>query len=78
MLLGRAAPSVFSARLIEPLPRKLPFVLTYTVWERAPWLLLALGVLLLSAAAAAIYLLRVSEPRHRSAGSHREEQDIQD
>lgn len=44
VLLGRAAPSLFSARLIEPLPRKLPFVLTYTLWERLPWLALAVAV----------------------------------
>lgn len=44
ILLGRALPALFSARLIEPLPRKLPFVLTYTVWERIPWLALALTV----------------------------------
>lgn len=44
ILLGRALPALFSARLIEPLPRKLPFVLTYTVWERVPWLVLALAV----------------------------------
>ena len=44
VLLGRSAPALFSARLIEPLPRKLPFVLTYTPWERLPWLALALAV----------------------------------
>ena len=48
VLLGRSIPSLFTARLIEPLPRKLPFVLTYTVWERLPWLALALAVLGLS------------------------------
>ncbi len=52
ILLGRALPALFSARLIEPLPRKLPFVLTYTVWERLPWLALA----------AAVYLLTNSNP----------------
>ena len=44
MLLGRAAPALFSARHIETLPRKLPFVLTYTLWERVPWLALALAL----------------------------------
>jgi MFS family permease len=47
VLLGRSLPAVFSARLIEPLPRKLPFVLTYTVWERLPWLVLAMALLML-------------------------------
>lgn len=47
VLLGRSVPAVFSSRVIQPLPRKLPYVLTYTVWERLPWLALALGVLAL-------------------------------
>ncbi len=52
ILLGRAVPALFSARIIEPLPRKLPFVLAYTIWERLPWLALA----------AAVYLLANSSP----------------
>lgn len=44
VMLGRSAPAIFSARLIETLPQKLPFVLTYTAWERLPWLLLAIAV----------------------------------
>ena len=44
VMLGRSVPALFSARLIEAMPRKLPFVLTYTAWERLPWLLLAFAV----------------------------------
>ena len=44
VMLGRSLPALFSARLIEPLPRKLPTVLLYTAWERLPWLLLAVAV----------------------------------
>ena len=44
VMLGRSMPALFSARLIEPMPRKLPFVLAYTAWERLPWLLLAVAV----------------------------------
>lgn len=47
-VLGRALPAVFSARVIESLPRKLPFVLTYTLWERLPWLALAAAVFALA------------------------------
>lgn len=47
-LLGRSFPALFSAHLVEPLPRKLPFVLTYTLWERLPWLGLAIAVFLLA------------------------------
>lgn len=43
-LLGRSLPALFSARLVESRPRKLPIVLTYTLWERLPWLALALVV----------------------------------
>lgn len=44
VMLGRSVPALFSARLIEPMPRKLPFVLVYTAWERIPWLFLAIAV----------------------------------
>jgi MFS family permease len=43
-LLGRSLPALFSPHRIEPLARKLPFVLTYTLWERLPWLGLAVAV----------------------------------
>lgn len=44
VMLGRSMPALFSARFIEPMPRKLPFVLAYTAWERLPWLFLAIAV----------------------------------
>src|SRR6059036_877463 len=36
MTLGWFAPSLFLARHTETLPRKLPFILRYTIWERVP------------------------------------------
>lgn len=36
MTLGWFAPSLFVARHTETLPRKLPFILRYTIWERVP------------------------------------------
>ncbi|HEY7203245.1 MAG TPA: MFS transporter [Methylomirabilota bacterium] len=41
MTLGWNLPSLFAAGYTESLPRKLPFVLRYTIWERVPLLLLA-------------------------------------
>jgi MFS family permease len=41
MTLGWYLPSLFAAGYTESLPRKLPFVLRYTVWERLPFLALA-------------------------------------
>lgn len=38
---GWLLPSLFTAHHVERLPRKLPFVLRYTVWERAPMAALA-------------------------------------
>jgi len=42
MTVGWLLPSLFVAGHTETLPRKLPFVLRYTVWERVPFLALAL------------------------------------
>jgi MFS family permease len=39
--LGWFLPSLFTAHHTERLPRKLPFVLRYTVWERVPMVVLA-------------------------------------
>src|SRR5215475_9519158 len=39
--LGWLLPPLFAAGHTESLGRKLPFVLRYTVWERAPYLALA-------------------------------------
>src|SRR5262245_41198583 len=39
--LGWLLPSIFVAGHTETLHQKLPFVLRYTIWERAPYLALA-------------------------------------
>ena len=46
--LGWLLPSLFVAGHTETLHRKLPFVLRYTIWERAPYLVLALAAFLLA------------------------------
>lgn len=46
--LGWMLPSLFVAGHTETLGRKLPFVLRYTVWERAPYLALGLTAFLLA------------------------------
>src|SRR2546427_11927622 len=43
MTLGWFLPSLFAAGHTEALRRKLPFVLCHTVWERVPFLVLALA-----------------------------------
>jgi MFS family permease len=42
MTAGWFVPSLFAAGHTESLPRRLPFVLRYTLWERLPFLVLAL------------------------------------
>src|SRR5262245_20127930 len=42
MTVGWFLPSLFVASHTESLPRKLPFVMRYTLWERVPFLVLAL------------------------------------
>src|SRR5882724_2368993 len=46
--LGWLLPSLFVAGHTETLHQKLPFVLRYTIWERAPYLVLALSAFLLA------------------------------
>lgn len=46
--LGWLLPSLFAAGHTEALPRKLPFVMRYTAWERAPYLVLALAAFLVA------------------------------
>jgi MFS family permease len=46
--LGWFLPSLFVAGHTETLGRKLPFVLRYTIWERAPYLALALTAFLVA------------------------------
>lgn len=48
MMAGWLLPSLFAAGHTETLPRKLPFVLRYTVWERAPFLGLAAAAFMLA------------------------------
>jgi MFS family permease len=56
MTLGWFLPSLFAAGHTESLPRKLPFVLRYTVWERVPFLILALAAFFLARPAPALTL----------------------
>jgi MFS family permease len=56
MKLGWFLPSLFAAGHTEALGRKLPFVVRYTVWERAPFLVLALAAFLLAERAPAVTL----------------------
>ncbi len=48
MTSGWLLPSLLFAAHTESLPRRLPFVLRYTVWERAPFLVLALAAFALA------------------------------
>jgi len=56
MTLGWFLPSLFAAGHTESLPRKLPFVLRYTLWERAPFLVLALVAFFVAGPAPALAL----------------------
>jgi len=61
MTVGWFLPSLFTAGHTETLARKLPFVLRHTIWERAPFLVLALAAFFLAdrapAATLAVLLL---------------------
>ncbi len=48
MTVGWFLPSLFAAGHTETLHRKLPFVVRFTVWERVPFLVLALAAFLLA------------------------------
>lgn len=48
MTLGWFLPSLFAAGHTETLARKLPFILRYTVWERVPFVVLALAAFFLA------------------------------
>jgi MFS family permease len=56
LTLGWFLPSLVAAHHAEGLPRKLPFVLRYTVWERVPMLVLAAAAFFLAARAPALTL----------------------
>lgn len=56
MTVGWLFPSLFAAGHTEALPRKLPFVLRYTIWERVPFLVLAFAAFFLAGPAPALTL----------------------
>ena len=56
MTLGWFMPSLFAAGHTETLERKLPFVLRHTIWERVPFLVLALSAFVLADRAPALTL----------------------
>ena len=56
MTVGWFLPSLFAAGHTETLARRLPFVLRYTIWERAPFLVLALAAFVLAEPAPALTL----------------------
>ena len=56
MTVGWLLPSLFAAGHTEALTRKLPFVLRYTIWERAPFLVLAFAAFVLADSAPALTL----------------------
>src|SRR3990167_8981612 len=56
MTVGWFLPSLFAAGHTETLARRLPFVLRYSIWERAPFLVLALAAFLLAEPAPALTL----------------------
>jgi MFS family permease len=57
MTLGWFLPSLFAAPYTTTLPRKLPFVLRWTIWERVPFAVLALVAFLLASAAPRLSLV---------------------
>ena len=56
MTLGWFMPSLFAAGHTETLARKLPFLVRYTIWERVPFLVLALAAFFLAGRAPALTL----------------------
>lgn len=56
MTLGWFMPSLFAAGHTETLERKLPFVVRHTIWERVPFLVLALSAFVLADRAPALTL----------------------
>jgi MFS family permease len=57
MTLGWFLPSLFAAGHTEALPRKMPFVLRWTIWERVPFLVLALAAFFLADRAPTLTLI---------------------
>ncbi|HEY3186425.1 MAG TPA: hypothetical protein VGJ70_03050, partial [Solirubrobacteraceae bacterium] len=56
MTLGWFMPSLFAAGHTETLERKLPFLVRYTIWERVPFIVLALAAFFLADRAPALTL----------------------
>ena len=56
MTVGWFLPSLFAAGHTESLPKKLPFVLRYTLWERVPFVVLALVALFVAGPAPGLAL----------------------
>ena len=56
MTLGWFLPSLFAAGHTETLERKLPFLVRYTIWERVPFIVLALAAFFLADRAPALTL----------------------
>jgi MFS family permease len=56
MTLGWFVPALFLAGHTASLPHRLPFVLRYTVWERAPFLVIALAAFFLAPSAPGLTL----------------------
>jgi MFS family permease len=56
MTLGWFLPSLFAAGHTETLPRQLPFIMRWTVWERVPYLIMALLAFFVAEAAPALTL----------------------
>src|SRR5262245_65796090 len=56
MTLGWFLPSLFAAGYTESLARKLPFVLRYTVWERVPFIVMALAAFFIAGRAPGVAL----------------------
>jgi MFS family permease len=56
MTVGWLLPALFGAGHTEALPRKLPFILKWTVWERVPFAVLALAAFFLAAPAPGLTL----------------------
>jgi MFS family permease len=59
MTVGWSLPALFAAGHTEALPRKLPFVVRYSIWERAPFLVMAAVAFFLAGAAPALALVLV-------------------
>ena len=60
LMIGFIVPGLFVARLIESLPEMRPFVIKVGVWQRLPYLLSGLGLLLVPGPALALVLVALA------------------